>query len=217
MLFLKFNFSLVFASANSRTAEVRSMSAAISFSKKRMDRLTKRFCVFVVADNLKKASINQSFIKYIRLTKTQSNLQASVKNLRLVDILIQLPSNKISIVFRRKGQVVRSHSQVVLVNFWRGQILFKYMPTISHLTDLNKRTSASFTISAAVGASLGRYPDRLNRPMNLSTLPLSPSEANRHQAGAAYIRVAIVVARVTSSMQLSRGQAMGAKGPQSHH
>ena len=39
-------------------------------------------------------TINQSFIKYIRLTKTQSNLQASVKNLRLVDILIQLPSNR---------------------------------------------------------------------------------------------------------------------------
>src|SRR6218665_4169215 len=35
--------------------------------------------------------------------------------------------------------------------------------------------------------------------MNLSTLPLSPSEANSHQAGAAYRRVAIVVARVTSS------------------
>src|SRR6218665_1655401 len=54
-------------------------------------------------------------------------------------------------------------------------------------------------MSAAVGASLGRYPDRLNRPMNLSTLPLSPSEANPHQAEAAYSRVAIVVARVTSS------------------
>src|SRR6218665_1371869 len=70
---------------------------------------------------------------------------------------------------------------------------------LSHLTDLNKRASASSTISAAVGASLGRYPYRLNRPMNLSTLPLSPSEANPHQAGAAYSRVAIVVARVTSS------------------
>ena len=46
-------------------------------------------------------------MKYIRLTKTQSNLQASVKNLTLVDILIQLPSNKISIVFWWKGQVVR--------------------------------------------------------------------------------------------------------------
>src|SRR6218665_361501 len=54
-------------------------------------------------------------------------------------------------------------------------------------------------MSAAVGASLGRYPDRLSCPMNLSTLPLSPSEANPHQAGAAYSRVAIVVARVTSS------------------
>ena len=38
----------------------------------------------------------------------QSNLQASVKNLRLVDILIRLPNNKISIVFWRKGQVVIS-------------------------------------------------------------------------------------------------------------
>src|SRR6218665_1640271 len=68
---------------------------------------------------------------------------------------------------------------------------------LSHLTDLNKRASASSTISAAVGASLGRYPDRLNCPMNLSTLP--PSEANPHQAGAAYSRVDIVVARVPSS------------------
>ena len=48
-------------------------------------------------------SINQSFVKYIRLTKTQSNLQASVKNLRPVGILIQLPSNKISIVFLAEG------------------------------------------------------------------------------------------------------------------
>src|SRR6218665_3347672 len=82
--------------------------------------------------------MNQSFIKYIRLTKTQSNLQASVKNLRLVDILIQLPCNKISIVFWWKGEVVRSHSQVILVNFWRRQMLFQYMPTIT-FTDLNKR------------------------------------------------------------------------------
>ena len=91
---------------------------------------------------------------------------------------------------------MRSHSQVILVNFWRG-ICFFSTCRLSHLTDLNKRASASFTISAAVGAFLGRYPDRLNRPMNLSTLPLSPSEANPHQAGAAYSRVAIVVARVT--------------------
>jgi len=43
--------------------------------------------------------------------------------LRLVDILIQLPSNKISIIFWRKGQVVRSNAQiaqVILVSFRRG-------------------------------------------------------------------------------------------------
>ena len=62
-------------------------------------------------------SINQSFIKYIRLTKT---IYKQV--LRLVDILIQLPSNKISIVFWRKGQVVRSDAQVILVSFRRGQV-----------------------------------------------------------------------------------------------
>src|SRR6218665_1226536 len=43
------------------------------------------------------------------------------------------------------------------------------------------------------------YPDRLNRSINLSTLPLLPSEANPHQAGAAYSRVAIVGVRATSS------------------
>ena len=105
--------------------------------------------------------------------------------LRLVDILIQLPSNKICIVIWRKGQVVRSHSQVILVNFWRADAFFSTC-RLSHITDLNKRASASSTISAAVGASLGRYHDRLNR----------------HQAGAAYSRVAIVVARVTSVRNL---------------
>jgi len=35
--------------------------------------------------------------------------------LRLVDILIQLPSNKISIIFWQKGQVVRSDAQVGLM------------------------------------------------------------------------------------------------------
>ena len=67
------------------------------------------------------------------------------------------------------------------MNFWKGQMLFSTC-LLSHLTYLNKRASASFTIPAAVGASLGRYPYRLNRPMNLSTLLLSPSEANPHQA-----------------------------------
>src|SRR6218665_1912130 len=54
-------------------------------------------------------TINQSFIKYIRLTK-RSPIYKRV--LRLVEILIQLPSNNVSIVFWRKGQVVRSRLQV---------------------------------------------------------------------------------------------------------
>src|SRR6218665_663398 len=101
------------------------------------------------------------------MTKTQSNLHA-----RLVDILIQLPSNKISIIFWQKGQVVRSNAQVILVSFGGGRC-FLSTCRLSHLIALNKRVSASCTISAAVGASLGRYPDRLYRPMNRSTLPLS--------------------------------------------
>src|SRR6218665_80782 len=70
----------------------------------------------------------------VHLSLPPSPLRVDVINgwpLRLVDILIQLPSNKISIVFWRKGQVVRSRSQVILVNFWRGQMLFQYMPTIT--------------------------------------------------------------------------------------
>src|SRR6218665_2557711 len=91
-----------------------------------------------------------------------------------------------------------SYTTFLYIHFWGYRCFFSAC-RLSHLTDLNKRASASFTISAAVGASLGRYPDCLNRPMNLSTLPLSPSEANPHQAGAAYSRVAIVVARTNSS------------------
>jgi len=50
-------------------------------------------------------SINQSFIKYIRLTKTQFNLQVSAET-----ILLQLLSNKISIIFWQKGKFKKNSS-----------------------------------------------------------------------------------------------------------
>ena len=103
-------------------------------------------------------SINQSINRLLNRSGWQKRSPIYKRVLRLVDIHIQLPSNKLSIVFWRKGQVVNSHSQVILVNFWRGQMLFQYIGyRLSHLTDLNKRASASFTFSAAVCASLGRY------------------------------------------------------------
>jgi len=52
-----------------------------------------------------------------------------------------------------------------LLTFGGGRCFFSTC-RLSHLTDLNKQASASFTISAAIGPSLGRYSDRFNRPMN---------------------------------------------------
>ena len=66
------------------------------------------------------------------------------------------------------------------------------------MTALNRLSSARSLISSAVRAEGGRYPKRLVLRIKPSSLSLSPALVYPHQAGAAYISLAIVEARATS-------------------
>src|SRR6218665_2049644 len=98
-------------------------------------------------------TINQSFIKYIRLTK-RSPIYKRV--LRLVYILIQLPSNNISIVFWRKGQVVRS-CRLYILNPSKTEFIviglreqLKKIPDPSVSLNLDSASTQTFTPTSPV-------------------------------------------------------------------
>src|SRR6218665_2298826 len=104
---------------------------------------------------------------------------------------IQNTRNKVFIVFIRQGG--RNPGRRAI----KGGKIGRRTWAEHEATAANRPSSASPTKTAASGVSGGRYPILLVVRMKLSMRALSTARAKPHQAGAAYLSLAKVVALVT--------------------